>query len=102
MEHISYGSEMAQAVLATIEATKLCGQYWPNSAVYAITYSTKCWPCGWDEPSAVFFDDVKGCRAWLRRYREWEQLEDNYFEVCSFYEWDWGPSRRETHEFYSL
>ena len=102
MEQITDGSEIAQAVLSTIEATKLCGEYWPNDAVFAITYSTKCWPCGWDEPRAKFFASVAEMVAWRVRYNEWAKLEDNYYEIESFYEWDWGPCRRDVRDFVEI
>jgi len=64
---------------------------WPLSAVFSVTYCTRCWPDTRPSGSvSVYFDTEEQLTAWLDNYQDWALLEGN--SVGGHIEtWDLGP-----------
>lgn len=64
---------------------------WPDDAVFAVRYKTKCWPCDFDASRMEYFTDEAGLKAWISNYADWARQDGNSVEYA-IYEWDLGPN----------
>lgn len=84
---------VASIVASALAQTKVTEyESWPDWAEYMVMYSTKCWPCDWDEDRPKFFADKAELLAWVEKMNDWGTLEDNYYDVRCVYQWDLGPN----------
>ena len=67
------------------------GRHWPDTAVYLVAYSLKCWPTDWSKHHQ-FFDSLHELQTWRQNKKDWVLFEDNYFELDAVYEWKLGPN----------
>lgn len=81
---------VAEVIRKQVEATKLLGQAWPDSAVYAVVYTLQTWPCS-AKSYVKFFETKNEVAQFIEQHRDWAKLEDNVFSLCNVFEWDLGP-----------
>lgn len=79
-----------QPFVDAILADAMEHQDWPDSAVFKVSYRTKCWPCGFGSTHHVYFTTDAELKAWEVEYSKWASQDGNSVEYTS-YEWDLGP-----------
>ena len=63
---------------------------WPIDALYSMRYSTKAWPCGYQD-SQAYFSTPEGVMQAIADLKYFAELEDNSYIIYGYEYWDWGP-----------
>jgi hypothetical protein len=94
---------LVQTVVATaVRSAVIRDSEWPADAVFAVEYQCYNWPTYDQRERVAFFKDVAELREWRKLMKEFARYEDNFFNLCSFYEWDWGPVEKSLDDFDAL